>query len=167
MVMKTIGLRKGTLDDAELLFEWRNHPQIVALSSQNKKVDWPEHRAWFENCLREENKHQIFFAMSKDTEIGVVRFDLHEPGRAVISVYLHPDWWGSGLGADAIDLGVASITELWQKLAVIEANAIATNRRAVRVFEKCGFTRVLNQPDKSHTRLEFAVSADLNGDGSH
>lgn len=165
--MKNIGLRKGTLDDAELLFEWRNHPQIVALSSHNRKVDWSEHRAWFENCLGDENKHQIFFVMSKETEIGVVRFDLREPERAVISVYLHPDWWGSGLGADAIDLAVARITELWHGLAAIEANAIVTNRRAVRVFEKCGFTQALNQPDKSHTRLEIAVAADLRGDSSH
>jgi len=164
--MKNIGLRKGTLDDAELLFEWRNHPQIIALSSHKKKVDWPEHLAWFRNCISEEHKHQIFFVMSKDTEIGVVRFDLRGTGRAVISVYLHPDWWGSGLGADAVRLAVARIIDLWRGLAVIEANVIVTNRRAVRVFEKCGFSKDSKRPDKSHTRLEFAVAANVGRDSS-
>jgi RimJ/RimL family protein N-acetyltransferase len=132
-------------EDAVPMFQWINDRELVVLSSPFKPVERGSHEEWFERI-----QHQ------DDVEIFGVR--LHEDDRLIGSCQLNridrkagtcqlqirigePAGRDRGLGTEAVrlllrhafeDLGLARVT----------LDVFATNRRAIRVYEKAGFSLV-------------------------
>ena len=51
-----INLRKAKSSDLDLLFQWRNNPDIVSLSASQKSVKLDEHSQWFNESINDPNK---------------------------------------------------------------------------------------------------------------
>lgn len=153
-----VHLRNVCPEDARLLFEWRNLPQTVALSSLRKSVAWDEHQTWFTKALGSPERTRIYVIRLSQDDVGVVRFDRKTETRARISAYLHPSRIGTGIGTVAIALAVEVIARCWTALEYIEALILSTNTRGIRSFEKAGFARNEESPDSGHDLAVFKLS---------
>jgi RimJ/RimL family protein N-acetyltransferase len=130
-------LRPLIYQDKELLFKWRNIPEIIRLSSSRKKVEEEEHSNWFNRTLTSDNT-KIFIIEELKTPIGQVRFDRDGTG-CLISIYLTPEHIGKGRGSDLVLMGIKKISETWKGLQWVDAYIRLENIRSIKAFEKAGF----------------------------
>lgn len=135
-----INLRAATREDTQLVFEWRNRPEIVARGSSHRTVEWEEHQHWFEASLDQEDERLLFILELAPDAIpgGLVRFDRSAPREAVISVYVLDPHTGRGWGTRAIREGVRRLQRVWI-LDKVVACVREDNDIGRRAFIKCGF----------------------------
>ncbi len=129
--------------DSDLVFRWRNLPQIVALSGSGQKVTKPEHDRWFSEAVSDSNR-LLLKITSAEGAIGLVRFDLGEDEvkSAVVSIYLLPEHSGRGLGQKAFSNGVALLKSDWPDTRCIIAEVVHDNAPAVKFFKSLGFNQM-------------------------
>jgi RimJ/RimL family protein N-acetyltransferase len=84
-------LRPATLDDAELLFQWRNDPTTIAMSFGSKGVTWGEHLGWLSRRLADQAPLYIF-EDNQHRPVGTARIDGDE-----LSYTIAPEFRGRGL----------------------------------------------------------------------
>ena len=132
-----IQLRATVYEDAGIVFQWRNDPFIVGLSSYQKTVYWEEHLAWFEETISSDN--QRMFIIEKETQpIGQVRFDRSGEYFCTISIYLLQKFTGNKYGIEAIRGGCQNIFNTWNVYEVISCVRL-DNNNACSAFLKAGF----------------------------
>jgi dTDP-4-amino-4,6-dideoxygalactose transaminase/RimJ/RimL family protein N-acetyltransferase len=138
-VNERVRLRRAAPEDARLLFDWRNRPEIVELGSQRRTVTWEEHSAWYASVLQE--RERLVHVIELDgVASGQIRFDREdEQDRdAVVSVYLLAPHTGKGFGVEALRQGCAEVFACWQAARVL-AFVRADNRASQSGFAKAGF----------------------------
>lgn len=132
-----ISLRRAGPQDCQLLFEWRNLPEIVHLSSSRRRVNHNEHNNWFASALSDRTK--ILFIIEKGGfPVGQIRFEINCAKEAEISAYLIPGQSGRGVGVVAIDMACNLLFQQ-TKVEIIIANIRDDNRKSIAAFSKCGF----------------------------
>jgi perosamine synthetase len=133
-----LSLRPGNAQDAEIIFAWRNMPEIVALGSSQRSVDWDEHQRWLQQTLHDGHR-LLLIVMLDGKPIGQVRFDCEGSDSAVVSIYLLSGFTGRGLGVEALKQGC---WEAFGKMNVrqILAHVRKDNERSLSAFLKAGFT---------------------------
>lgn len=122
------------------LFALINDKELVNLSSAYKPVDYLSHLDWF-NATRKA-KDLVFFAI-KTGDILVGSCQLHSISsvhkKAELQIRLSPKHQGKGYGLQAlqklIDYGFLDLG-----LHKIYLHVFATNKRAIALYAKLGFT---------------------------
>src|SRR5438105_1627104 len=99
-----VALRPVMPEDAGLLLAWRNHPELIRLSSSQRAVTQAEHQQWFSSLI-DARPPSAYVIMLANKPVGHLRFDLAAEGKALISLYLDPLYCGQGYGAQAIRQG--------------------------------------------------------------
>jgi perosamine synthetase len=146
-----LSLREISVDDAELIFGWRNDPEIVSLGTTNKTVDWEVHTKWITNSINN-SERRIYLIHLDDVAAGQIRFDRQENNSAVISVYLTHEFRGKGFGNKAISQGSDLIFKDWSNLIRVIAHIKSDNIGSIQSFEKAGFIEnQLSDTPKDHT----------------
>lgn len=125
-------LRKATISDALLLYDWTNDPLVREMSSNSRRVDWADHISWLDRKLRDSNCH-LFILMKGFTPMGVIRFDL-DHGEQLISYSIDSRYRGKGYGKAIIDLGLKEMGHP-QVVAMVKPENIAS----VKIFTALGF----------------------------
>lgn len=92
-------LRPATMNDARLLFAWRNDPLTRANSISTEEVAWDDHIAWLAECLQNPAR-QLLIAEQAGSPVGTVRID---DGRQ-LSWTVAPHARGSGVGKQMVAL---------------------------------------------------------------
>lgn len=133
-------LREATMQDAELLFSWRNDHLTRMQSIQQDEVPWHGHLAWLEKSLQSESR-KIYIAESEGIPVGTVRFDFGETC-VEMSWTLAPEQRGRGLGSLLLKTGVQLIHGS-QVIARIKSSNVAS----IRIAEKVGFVRIRQEGD--------------------
>ena len=160
-IVGAVALRPCAESDAKTLFDLRNNPELIALSTRKVSVTWDEHVAWLRNCLSAPQKHRIFLLEVQSLgTVGMIRFDRDNEATARISVMLDPSQTGKGIGTASLIKAIREIRTLWPTLGAVDANVIAGNKRAERAFEKAGFAQSRENPLPGHIlfRLSYANS---------
>lgn len=128
------------MNDAELIFQWRNDPWIVQKGSLNKTVTWEEHKDWFSNFIQNPYK-KMFIIMVDHHPAGQVRFVSEEnTNKAEISIYLLKDFIGKGLGTQALQQACQEIKQ-YLNIKFIIAYILKDNKHSCLAFEKAGFKK--------------------------
>jgi len=101
-----IYLRKATMDDAELILEWRNDPVTREASFTKDIIDLETHKEWFRRKL--ESPECFLYILMDDTEsVGQLRIDrVNDVGE--ISYMIAPEKRGMGYGKRIIQLAETS-----------------------------------------------------------
>src|SRR5262245_10571842 len=94
-------LRRATIEDAEMVFAWRNLPAIIALGTTRRAVEREEHYTWFQLTI-EGNSRLLFVVLLNEEPVGQVRFDRLRDHSYEVSIYLLPQYTGRGLGVLAL-----------------------------------------------------------------
>ena len=123
-----------------------NHPSTREQSIHQASIPWETHEAWFEARLAEA-PCLMWIAEREREVVGLVRFAVDDPpSQADISVAVHPDRRGRGVGSWLIAVGTTRAFDAHPALARIVAVVRPDNEPSLRAFAKAGYT-----PDASVT----------------
>ena len=95
----TLKVRPATIQDAELLFGWRNDPQTRANSINTGDAPWEGHLHWLRASLKNPDR-QLLVAERDGVPVGTVRID----GGDELSWTVAPEHRGVGLGSEIVAL---------------------------------------------------------------
>jgi RimJ/RimL family protein N-acetyltransferase len=123
-------LRPATLEDAKLLFEWRNDPSTRAASHDTAEIGWETHIAWLEKILADPNR-RLLLAQRGDAPVGTVRADFAN-GVYELSWTVAPEYRGCGVGAAIVRKVAEEIPE------ALRAEVKVGNTASARIAEKAG-----------------------------
>lgn len=149
-----IGLRDATLEDADLLFFWRNDGLTRRMSISQDEISWHEHISWLTQVLSSEKSH-LFIAMLNGTPVGVLR--LERLGESFdLSITVSPSARGKGIGSkilkNAKDWATANTD-----VKYIHASIKETNLASLKLFLRCGYLE-LTKGEVTRVRLTILRS---------
>ena len=137
MNLAGIELRGATQGDSKLLFEWRNHPSIRAISINSDPIPWESHQQWFDKVLQDANR-PLYIAEQAGTAVGVIRFDI-DSAQAEVSLCIAHDQNGKGLGTQLLLLGEQQLLQGRPEILKIVATVLEGNEASHRLFRRCGY----------------------------
>lgn len=95
----TLHIRPVTIEDAKILFDWRNDPETVAQSITKKPVEWAEHLEWLGKVVKgTATGRSLYIVESEGEPAGTVRSDERSDGFTEVSYTVAPAFRGKGLG---------------------------------------------------------------------
>lgn len=119
--------------DSKLIWTWRNDPSTRQMSRTTEPIAWDQHAAWYART-----EARIVMALVDGERVGMLRFDVIEPGVAEVSINLDPARRGQRLGEPILAAGCA-----WGFAALdlswIRAEVKAENAASIKIFERVGF----------------------------
>lgn len=137
-------LRPATLDDAPVLFAWRNDPETRRASRNEEPVTWEGHVAWLKTTLTD-TRRRLFIAEHVGHAVGTGRVDLHPhldqsvvSEHAELSLTIAPEFRGCGYARQVIDALVQEAASLGVKAC--EAFVKPDNAKSLRAFYAAGFS---------------------------
>lgn len=125
-------LRPATIDDADLLFAWRNDALTREASHGTAPVARDEHFAWLTRTLGDPRR-KLFVAEVNGVPVGTVRSDFAD-GVCELSWTVAPSARGRGVGQRMVAQLAAGIAE------PIRAEVKAGNAASVRIAVHAGMT---------------------------
>lgn len=142
--------RRAGMDDARLLWEWRNDPDTRASSRDTDLVLWPRHLAWLERGLAREDL--ILLVMEDPAHdglvnhggpVGTVRWDLGSQGEWEVSITVSPERRGQSLARPLLRAAEVALCEMLASRGTHAAAYLAVvhvdNSASVRLFETSGY----------------------------
>jgi RimJ/RimL family protein N-acetyltransferase/SAM-dependent methyltransferase len=133
-------LRPAEGSDEQLVFQWRNDPWIVSLSTNRRRVSREEHAAWFRSVLGSPERLLFIVESGDGTPAGTVRLDRERQDAAVLTIYLIRSFTGRGLGPRAIEAACRASFQAWPLLDRIVAYIRADNQASRKAFARSGFS---------------------------
>src|SRR5947209_18574533 len=93
---EALGFRPVRADDARLLWEWANDPDVRSASFSSTQISWEAHAEWLAERLSQD-LHVILIAEDETTTpCGQIRFDPRPDGDWEVSVSIAGGMGGHG-----------------------------------------------------------------------
>jgi RimJ/RimL family protein N-acetyltransferase len=127
---ESITLRSATIQDADLLLEWRNDPKTREASHNTGEVERNEHVSWLLRTLKNPNR-RLLVAEENGTPVGTVRADFSESVWE-LSWTVAPSARGRGVAKQMVVLLASQIFE------PIRAEVKAGNIASLQIAEHAG-----------------------------
>lgn len=118
-------LRKATIEDAKLLFDWRNDRETREMSRDTLELAWENHVGWLTNRLQRDD-HGVYIAEINGVPVGTVRIDHDE-----ISYTVAPEQRRKGVGEAML---FEAKKAFGQKVAEVKRE----NMASVKIAERAG-----------------------------
>lgn len=132
-------VRTATMDDAEQMYAWRNHPQTRAVSGDSAPLAYTDHVAWLRRTLSDPRRCLLAGHVGR-ADVGFIRFDLRDDGFATVSLYLDPMLTGLGLGGPLLQAGESQLHGTHSSaLAGMVATVMTDNVASQRLFQSAGY----------------------------
>ena len=132
-------LRKASLDDAQLILDWRNDPEVRAVSFQSEIIPLASHKQWMQRRL-EDGRTRILIAEDEhNSPVGQIRFDISDDeSTALISIVVDQANRGRGVGRLLIDDATELLFDSSNVQTVI-AQIKPGNTASERAFRATGY----------------------------
>jgi UDP-4-amino-4,6-dideoxy-N-acetyl-beta-L-altrosamine N-acetyltransferase len=135
-------LRAATEADIDLIWRWRNHPKVRAVSFTTHEIDIDEHRAWFAAVLKNSTRRVLIYSEG-GVPAGVVLFSDIDPAAesAEWGFYLDIDGLGANLLAAWMRLEGDAIDYAFDVLGVqtLGGATLASNIQVLQLHQRFGF----------------------------
>ena len=132
--MPSFIIRKVLPKDIWDIYEISNDPTVRKFAINRKPIEREEHIEWFQRVDRE----LFFVAEVGGKVIGQVRFQRVAPDTFEVSISLHPDWRGKGLGKLLLREGVEKVLKRFPGAKIL-ARIRRENEISKKLFEGFGF----------------------------
>jgi len=134
MIETAVNIRAADVDDARLLWNWRNDPDVRAASLETEPINFDRHLDWYEAALADPSR-EILIAEHNHRPIGMVRFDVDDD-IATINILLDPMDRSRGLAKQVLAKAISrsSISFRWLRATVKNDNA-----SSLALFRGLGF----------------------------
>lgn len=141
-------VRPATVDDAQLLLDWRNDPEARSRSRSSDVIDLEDHLAWLRATLASPDRHLLVVETAEGTPVATTRYDRlapagdgDDPGdRWEVSISVAPGMRGRGLGGATL-----RDSDEWLRGAEPAAGAVVAhvrpdNTSSRRLFVRSGYS---------------------------
>jgi UDP-2,4-diacetamido-2,4,6-trideoxy-beta-L-altropyranose hydrolase len=133
---RMLSVRDATLEDAEMMLGWRNHPNTRKFSADPREISLEEHLRWFRSVL-DDSSRPTYIATAGLADVGVIRFDVAQEV-ALVSLYLDPTLHGIGLGTRMLAAAEVEVAAK-MKISRFEARVLGDNSRSRGLFESSSY----------------------------
>lgn len=123
-----MNLRKASMGDAQILFDWRNDPVTRAASHQGAPLVYEEHVEWLNRTLAN-NRRRLYVVELDGAAVGTLRADLGDVTE--LSWTVAPQHRGRGLGTRIVQAALAMHSPA-------RAEIKAGNVASIRIAERAG-----------------------------
>ncbi|MBC7262948.1 MAG: GNAT family N-acetyltransferase [Chloroflexi bacterium] len=165
IVGKKVRLRAIERSDIPTFVRWFNDREVTRYLNRHEPMSMAEEERWFERQV--EHPDGIIYAIETMDGIHIGNIGLHginwKNRSATLGIIIgEKDYWGQGYGSDAIRT-LLSVAFEEMNLNRVELVAFDFNARAIRCYEKCGFTvegrerEVLFREGKYHDQLRMSI----------
>lgn len=146
LLPRSMLVRLATLDDAQMIYEWRTAPEVIGASRTTAPFTFDDHCVWLERVLRDPQR-LLLIGRHEGTDIGVVRFDI-DADRAEVSIFLAPFAMGAGLGSAMLAAGEARLRHEHPAVVRVDAWVNADNLRSFQLFQSLGYSHRISRLEK-------------------
>jgi RimJ/RimL family protein N-acetyltransferase len=108
IIKKNLKFRLAAINDADILFEWRNDSETRKSSHNSQKIKPEEHIEWLKASLNNSNR-KIFIVEYNGDLVGTIRTD-YLNGDCLLSWTVAPKARGRGIGKEMVALFAHRIT---------------------------------------------------------
>jgi len=141
-IMRRLGcgdveIRVAKHNDSQNLFNWRNHPDVRAVSRNTDTITWESHQKWFASIMSDHDR-LLLIGHHNDFPVGVVRFDVRG-NESEVSIYLVPNIQKIGLGQDLLQNAERWLIIHRPNVSRIRAHILNDNERSHRLFLKTDY----------------------------
>lgn len=133
-----LAVRPACMDDAHMIYAWRNHPAIRGVSRNTAPISWPDHLQWLQSSLMAPERC-LLIGYVGEVDVGVVRFDVDATNCAEVSVYLDPALHGLRLGRCLLNAGEVYFMAERPSLETFVAIVLSGNPQSEHLFLSCGY----------------------------
>ena len=143
-IKENIVLRRASMADAELLFEWKNDKTTIENSITKRGVTMDEHLQWLQAVISNPNR-QLFILDVDGISVGQLRLDLEviaDVVTAEISYGLGAEYRGKGLGKVLLEQADTLATIF--KLEELSAEVLPHNAASRKLFQSLGYAEEQN-----------------------
>ena len=144
--MEEIKIRKATIDDLDLIFEWANDEDERRNSFNPEPIPYENHCKWYQNKMESDDTY-IFVLMCDDTPVGQCRLDI-EDDEALISYFIDKRYRNRGYGKKLLELIFDETIMSLPKVRVLKAEVKEENIPSQKVFLSLGYSERIDS-DKS------------------
>jgi RimJ/RimL family protein N-acetyltransferase len=148
-------LRKATLDDMSLYFEWANDLLVRQNAFNVEPIPYTAHEQWFARKLSSETT-EMYVMEDNGVPVGQIRFDM-EHSKATIDYSVAPHARGRGLGVVLLQEGIRALTMTHSEIESIHGAVKMANVASRRAFERAGFTLSSLQTEDGVCHYEFRI----------
>ena len=150
-------IRRATIDDCEMVFSWRNSPEVMEQSTSQQKVETLEHTQWFRETIVGDRR--LLWIIEPNA--GTVRVD-KEARKAsemwrgyfgVVSIYVLKEFQGQGKGTTSLISACREAFAHWDDVMELQANIREDNLRSIATFSAIGFQRVHDRGQLGHVLM--------------
>lgn len=134
-----IHVRVATIDDASILYDWRNDPSVRSVSRSHHELNWTSHLSWLSRVLG--NSQQCLLIVEyRNTPGGTVRFDRQTGTDSwEVSMTLAPQLRGQRLSRPFLDAAEQFFLPRHQPVELV-AEMLVTNQASSSLFQSAGYT---------------------------
>jgi UDP-4-amino-4,6-dideoxy-N-acetyl-beta-L-altrosamine N-acetyltransferase len=133
-----VSLRPINREDCEIIFRWRNAPQVREASFNSEEISYDNHCNWFERQLSGSGRTNLIFSL-ENVAAGVVYFEIDDMnGVADFGYYkdVYNFTQNIGLQMEIIALDYAFNILALRKLT---CKVLSNNRRVIKFHKEFGF----------------------------
>lgn len=136
-----VKLRAIEREDIPRFVRWLNDRELLGYLARYMPLSKAEEERWFERQLEDESSR--IFAIETREGVHIGNIGLHKidwkNGHAELGIFIgEKEVWGQGYGTDAI-LALLDFAFNEMNLHRVHLHVLASNQRAIRCYEKCGF----------------------------
>lgn len=147
-----IRLRKLTIADLKLTFQWHNSPELSSqILSYPPPISMEAETQWLTDIINQSNRQRVVFGIESSTEqqlVGIVQLHQIDPAKkeAYLGMFIGATSIRSkGLGSAALNLMIEyAFTDLNLKNLYLEV--LESNTGALNFYHKHGFVKTSDQP---------------------
>jgi UDP-2,4-diacetamido-2,4,6-trideoxy-beta-L-altropyranose hydrolase len=136
--MTGVELRRADMDDARLLYDWRNDPSVRAVSHATDPIPWDAHRQWLQTSLARPDRH-VLVAHRHGQPLGTIRLEV-AAGCATVSIVVDPARRGAGLGPAMLDAMHAWVPRHDPAVQRLRAEVREGNHASMQAFHAAGYS---------------------------
>jgi len=141
-------IRLAQAEDMEMVFRWRNSPEVMEQSSSQQTVGLDEHANWFMETIP--GNRRLLWIIAPNA--GTVRVDRHGE-RGTVSIYVLKEFQGQGKGTTSLISACREAFAHWDDVMELQANIREENVRSISTFAACGFQRVHEAGQPGHVLM--------------
>lgn len=138
MMTSSLTVRSATIDDAQMIYRWRNHPSVRRVSRDSIPIDFDLHLRWLKSALQSESRH-VMIAEINGRGVGVIRYDVFSDDTLEVSLYCDPRLTGVGIGSAMLNAGEREMAGRLSADVTVTAFVLPGNESSERMFERAGF----------------------------
>lgn len=148
-----IEITRATIDDMFDLFELANDPEVRKNSFNQEKIDLETHKKWFNNRV-DNDDFLLLVARNGVNFIGSIRFEKDIDNKFIISIQIHKNFRGKGLGKKLLQNAIKKLFNQKENPIII-AKIKSNNLSSIKIFSDSNFKIIENNQKEQFIVLEY------------